>query len=374
MLGRSLDSFVSRLAHAWHLQNPSLLRRDRRTAPARLLLRRDVRDRVGHLYPFLSQGSRITPVVVRDTVYWAVHLYATSGWYPLSAPQHLGTEPVRYAAHAAVAIVNGHTGRVTTIAAPNAGPLAESWTARFPELFKDASTIDPGLLSRLPPPGDGALVVAHALALAGLRGEFETRAHLPTPASDSAYSPMDPAPWLNRVTGDVSRVIPLLDPTEDVRGLVIARGGGAFRLQWARGARPGPRWTRVDSELRGVADSAGTAARVTRPVSGAIRVMPTDGGIVAVQTSYVIRPDGAPQVLLATLRGADGVRSGRTLIDAAGLPDPVVTDVPLTPEAFRQRVNALYESMREAMRRGDWSGLGTAWEALGRLLRAARQP
>jgi len=42
----------------------------------------------------------------------------------------------------------------------------------------------------------------------------------------------------------------------------------------------------------------------------------------------------------------------------------------MTAEDFRRRVNALYESMRDAMRRGDWPGIGAAYEALGRLLRS----
>jgi hypothetical protein len=52
------------------------------------------------------------------------------------------------------------------------------------------------------------------------------------------------------------------------------------------------------------------------------------------------------------------------------LPEPVIADVPMTPDDFRRRVGALYESMREAMRRGDWAGIGAAYEALGRLLRS----
>jgi hypothetical protein len=75
-------------------------------------------------------------------------------------------------------------------------------------------------------------------------------------------------------------------------------------------------------------------------------------------------------VLLAAIARKEGTTTGKTLIDAAGLPNPVVSDVPMTPEDFRRRVSALYESMREAMRRGDWAGLGTAYEALGRLLRS----
>ena len=98
--------------------------------------------------------------------------------------------------------------------------------------------------------------------------------------------------------------------------------------------------------------------------------MPTSDGFVAIQTHYVVRPDGVPQVLVATLARKDSVRTGTTLMEAAGLPEPVIADVPMTPDDFRRRVGALYESMREAMRRGDWAGIGAAYEALGRLLRS----
>ena len=373
VVARSLDSFVARVAHAWHLQNPSLLSH-RRDSPSRLLLRRDVRERVRHLYPFFAQGKRVIPVVWRDSVFWALHLYATSNWYPLSGPLRVDAAEVRYFQHAGVAIVNGQTGRVTTITSPRAGPMAESWMLRFPELFSDPSTFDMSFLTRLPPAVDGAVVVARALALAGLRGEFDTRAHLPDRVVDSLYTASDPAPWYNRVTNSVSVVIPLLDPTEDVRGVLVAPGGADFRVRWIRGTSSGPRWTRIAPMMQAAADSFQAGEHATRPLAGAIRILPTAEGFVALQTQYVIRPDGIPQVLVATIWHRDGVRTGRTLMDAAGLPNPIVPDVPMTPDDFRRRVSALYESMREAMRRGDWAGVGAAYEALGRLLRSPPQP
>jgi hypothetical protein len=368
IVARSLDSFRARLAHAWHLQNPSLLRR--RESPARLLLRRDVRDRIGHLYPFLTPGHRVTPVVWRDSLFWTVHLYAASDWYPLSGPLQLNGAEVRYAHHAGVAIINGHTGRTTAITSLRAGPMAESWMVRFPELFSDPSAFDKTFTSQLPPDADGALLVAQALAQAGLRGEFEARAHLPASGGDSLYAPTDPAPWLNRATNSVSLSIPLLDPTEEVRGLLVAPGGSDFRLRWIRNPSGGMRWTRLTTDLQAASDSFQSGERATRPLAGPIRILPTADGLVAVQTQYVVRPDGVPQVLVATLARKDAISTGRTFMEATGLPDPVVTEVPLTPEDFRRRVNALYEQMREAMRRGDWAGLGAAYEALGRLLRS----
>ena len=373
IVARSLDSFASRLAHAWHLQNPSLLN-TRDAGVPRLLMRRDVRERVDHLYPFFSQGKRVIPIVWRDSVFWAVHLYATSNSYPLSGPQRFDGDEVRYVQQVGIAVVNGHTGRVTAITSPRAGPMGESWMVRFPELFSDPSTFDVSFLTRLPPAADGALVVAQALALAGLRGEFDTRAHLPPHASDSLYTPTDPAPWYNRLTNSVSVVIPLLDPTDDLRGVLLAPGGADFRLRWIRGTTSGARWSRLTTDLQAAADSFQGGERATRPLGGAIRILPTRDGFVAVQTQYVVRPDGLPQVLLASLSHNGVTRSGRTLIEAAGLPNPVVTDLPLTPDDFRRRVSTLYESMRDAMRRGDWTALGAAYEALGRLLRSPQQP
>ncbi|HEX6314609.1 MAG TPA: UPF0182 family protein [Gemmatimonadaceae bacterium] len=368
-LARPLNSFVARLAHAWHLQNPSLLS-GRRNVPAAVLLRRDVRERVRELYPFFAQGQDVTPVVWRDSVLWAVHVYSASDWYPLSTPQRWQGTDVRFVQMAGVAIVNGHTGSTTVLSSPHAGPMALSWMRRFPELFSDPSTLDMNLLVRLPPADDGAMLVSRVLAEVGLRGEFDARAHLPAAPGDSGYSPAEPAPWLNRTTGAVGVAIPLLDPTEDVRGVVVASGGGDFRFRWVRNPASALRWTRLVSALRSATDSLHAGEGATRPLSGPLRILPTAEGFVGVQTQYVVRPDGVPLVLVAGVARPNAVAIGQSLIDAAGLPHPVVAESPMTPEDFRRRVAALYESMREAMRRGDWAGIGAAYEALGRLLRS----
>jgi hypothetical protein len=83
VVGVPIDSRVARIAHAWSLQSPqfvagiwpSHVRRWSMCAtsasgspPARHSSGRDDR----------------TPMVVADTVYWAVDLYSASDWYPLS--------------------------------------------------------------------------------------------------------------------------------------------------------------------------------------------------------------------------------------------------------------------------------------------------
>jgi len=371
--GRQLLTLTDRIAHAWHLQNPSLLKRRPGEPPLRVVLRRDVRDRVGTLYPFFAQGTRIMPMVWRDSLFWAVHLYAASDWYPLSSPYQLGGAEVRYLHHAAVALVNARSGRTTALPSPRAGPMAASWISRFPELFADAAMLDPELLAAIPPPVDAAWIVAQALAQAGMRGEFDARGHLPAQPMDSLFSWLSTPPFVDRVSGTLAIAIPILEATEDVRGLVIATGGPNATVRWERSPTP-PRFSRLVAELHNASDSLRTALRGTRSLPGPVRMLPTEAGPIAIQSLYAVRPDASMQVLMTALWRGGRVAVGRTLIEAAGLPEPSVSDEPLTPEDFRRRVAQLYESMREAMRRGDWSGIGAAYEALGRLLRSPRQP
>jgi uncharacterized membrane protein (UPF0182 family) len=101
-----------------------------------------------------------------------------------------------------------------------------------------------------------------------------------------------------------------------------------------------------------------------------VRVVPLGTTRAYVQTAYAWRGDGAPSVRLVAVLVGDTVRTGATIASAAGLPAPAVPSVPLSPEEFRTRVTALYDEMREALARGDWVAFGTAYDALGRLLRA----
>jgi hypothetical protein len=99
-------------------------------------------------------------------------------------------------------------------------------------------------------------------AQSGLRGEFEAR----SPAGNwrLSYAPTDPAPWLNRVTNSVSLAIPLLEPTDELRGVLVAPGGSDFRLRWIRSPAKNVRWSRLAIELQAASDSFQAGERADR--------------------------------------------------------------------------------------------------------------
>ena len=89
------------------------------------------------------------------------------------------------------------------------------------------------------------------------------------------------------------------------------------------------------------------------------------------QASFRVRA-GASQTLgrVATVTG-DSARVGPTLAAALGLVLPTSATDPSTQIDLRTRAESLYRDMRDALRRGDWTTFGRAFESLGGALRIA---
>jgi uncharacterized membrane protein (UPF0182 family) len=65
----------------------------------------------------------------------------------------------------------------------------------------------------------------------------------------------------------------------------------------------------------------------------------------------------------------DSVRVGASLAQLAGaLPPPTAPTTAPAATDVRARAAALYSRMRDALRRGDWTAFGQAFDELGKLL------
>jgi uncharacterized protein len=368
----TLSGFGTRLAFAWDLQNPALLGDAGARRNVRIVRRRDLRDRLHTLYPYFTQGTTIHPIVDGGSLLWAVDLYTTSDWFPLSERVRHGDLEVRYLRHAAVALVDAHSGRVTTVPDESPDPLATAWIRRFPEQFVPSASVDPRVLRQVPPPIDLALTQSRMFALVGARGEFVPPSRLPrTTGGDTLFPLVGSAPLYDVTTGRLAVTVPILDPVDRLRGIIVAAAGPSPRIRWHVLPLAGPRWAGIVERLQRLPDSMSAAARDGRLVRGAVRSVPVGDGIAMLQTTYVWPVDAAPRVAQVVLLLGDSARAAPTLPAVVGLPSPPIPTAPLTPEEFRGRVSALYAEMRDALRRGDWMAFGSAYEALGRLLHLA---
>jgi hypothetical protein len=370
--GPSLDSRRGRLALAWSAQNYALLSQP---AGTRVLRERDPRELVRRMAPFFRQGSTLFPVVDRDTLYWVLELYATANRYPLSRHQHLGDELVRYAHHAATAIVNGATGGVQLVLTDDPEPLTRSWTRLAPGMFESWASVRSSLADALPPAIDAARMQAAALAAAGTRARPAPGGNLP-PQEGAATELLAGDPTLHGVLVEggaraaTGWTMPILDREQRVRGAVVAVGGRVHAARYLT-LESGERWPVIRESLRRALDTAMVAPRDARVVHGPVRAAALPDGIVLAQSAYLWRGDGPPSLLgVAVWTGGGPARAGTSTPAALGISfvPPVRDSGPLQGESLEARVRALHSAMEAALARGDLAAFGAAFDSLGRAL------
>ncbi len=372
----ALTTTMSRLAHAWSLQNFRLLVSAPARPTPRIIRRRGVRERVRALAPFFVQGRAVTPIAREGRLIWALDLYAASANYPVSQHITLGGEEFSYVRHAATALVDAYTGSVTLVADSALDPIGQSWVRRFPTLFSDWSGVPASIAAAIPPALDAAHVQAGILARHGRRGEIAPRGVLPAdegadsglvaPASASIVFPIsdESAAW----------TVPVLDDAGGLRGVVIATGGRTRGTYWLERTGQAIRWHDVVDRLRQTRDSLPGRPREPSLRAGRVRIVPLGDRLTFVQSAYAWPPEGPPALVRVGVLDQDSVFVGRTLADAFGVTaviDPNTAE-PISDESLRNRATRLYEAMRDALGRGDWTAFGEAYDALGALL--ARPP
>jgi len=132
------------------------------TDKSRMLLVRDVRDRVSKIAPFLQYDSDPYPVVVKGEVSWVVDAFTTSTRYPYAQSANIDqissgsglNRSFNYVRNSVKAVVNAYSGDVTFYIVDSVDPIAKAWQAAFPKLFRPISEVDPELSAHFRYPED----------------------------------------------------------------------------------------------------------------------------------------------------------------------------------------------------------------------------
>jgi uncharacterized membrane protein (UPF0182 family) len=112
------------------------------TAQSRLLMRRNVIERVNTLAPFLTFDHDPYIVVGDDgRLSWIIDAYTSSSTYPYSAAADLNGQSVNYIRNSVKAVVDTYDGTVTFYVFDASDPILAAWRGIYPGLFKDASTM-----------------------------------------------------------------------------------------------------------------------------------------------------------------------------------------------------------------------------------------
>src|SRR6202034_2172039 len=113
---------------------------------SRLLMRRNIRDRVAALAPFLTYDPDAY-IVLGDNgrLSWIIDAFTVSDSYPYSTHYRLGSDLINYMRNSVKVVIDAYDGTTTFYVFDSDDPIIAAYRRIFPDLFKDASTMPPGL-------------------------------------------------------------------------------------------------------------------------------------------------------------------------------------------------------------------------------------
>ncbi len=116
------------------------------TEQSRLLMRRNVRERVAALAPFLIYDSDPYIVIGDDgRLSWIIDGFTTSDSYPYSTHYTLRSTPINYMRNSVKVAIDAYDGTTSLYVFDPQDPMITAYRRIFPALFKDAASMPPAL-------------------------------------------------------------------------------------------------------------------------------------------------------------------------------------------------------------------------------------
>jgi uncharacterized protein len=139
--GIMIGGAFRRMLIAWALDDLSKLPfSDDVTSESRVLMRRNIGERVRALAPFLIYDDDPYIIVADDgRLYWMIDAFTESDSYPYSRHHQAGNESVNYIRNSVKVLVDAYNGTVNFYVFDAQDPLIGAYRATFPALFRDAS-------------------------------------------------------------------------------------------------------------------------------------------------------------------------------------------------------------------------------------------
>ena len=155
--GVQVSGFWRRLLFSFYYRDVNLLVTENIIPGSRILLRRNINDRIRYIAPFITQ-DRDPYIVLHDgQLNWIVDGYTFSDHYPYS---QINGDGINYIRNSVKVVLNAYTGRTTFYVADPDDPLIRTWERIYPSMFKPLSEMPPDLHAHIRYPEDFFLTQA----------------------------------------------------------------------------------------------------------------------------------------------------------------------------------------------------------------------
>jgi uncharacterized protein len=129
---------VNKLLFAINQGDMSFLLSGNITSQSKILINRNIKDRVQKIAPFLTYDKDPYIVLANGKIYWVIDAYTTSDRYPYSQPNSTG---INYIRNSIKVVVDASNGTTDFYIVDKSDPIAASYAKIFPKLFKEVEKV-----------------------------------------------------------------------------------------------------------------------------------------------------------------------------------------------------------------------------------------
>ena len=402
--GVPVSGFWRRLLFSFYYHDINLLVTENIVPGSRILLRRNINQRLATLAPFLNQDRDPYMVVHDGGLYWIVDCYTVSDHYPYS--QKNGDQ-INYIRNSVKAVVNAYTGETDFYVADPEDPVIRTWGLVYPGMFKPLSEMPRELHAHIRYPEDFFLIQADIYRTYHMTDPavFYNREDLwnfPRENYADETTQMQPYYVIMRLPGETNAEYILMLPMvpqgrDNMISWLAARCDGAdyghlFEFAFSKDRLfYGP--YQIQARINQNPDISRQLSlwnqMGSKVILGNLLVIPIEDSLLYVEPLYIRAQNGQlpelQRVLASygdrTVMGDDlestlaalftGGKSGPSVV-TKGAPQPAVevTAVPIgaapgnvTPDL--QDAAAHYNRALQALRQGDWAQFGAEMQKLG---------
>jgi len=399
--GLAVFGAARRTLFAWYFNDPNILLSQYITDESRILFRRNIRNRVLTIAPFLRLDKDPYMVISAGRLFWMQDAYTTSHWFPYAQPEGRTS----YIRNSVKVVIDAYNGTVDFYVVDPSDPVVATYQRIFPLLFKPFGAMSEDLRKHVRYPEDLFLIQAKVYRAYHMDSPevFYNREDLwEFPREPSSFDGTDGgemAPYyiIMRLPGETRAEFFLLLPMvpsqrQNMIAWLAARCdppdyGKLIAYQFPKDKLiygPSQIEARINQNTEISQQISLWNQMGSRVIRGNLHVIPIENSLLYVSPLYlrakiaqlpelkrVIAALGDRVVMEETLIGALAALFKDTLPSSPPLRGPS----PSGPLHDRAREALLrYNRAIERLRAGDWGGFGAELDALRPLLEELSQP
>ena len=394
--GIPAGGIARRTLFAWYFNDVNLLLSSYITAESRIMIRRDIQERVGTIAPFLRLDHDPYLVISDGRLFWIQDAYTTSDYFPNAQPAP-GLD-LNYIRNSVKVVVDAYNGTVDFYLMDSLDPIAATYQRIFPGLFKPFAAMPAGLQKHIRYPEDlfliqARLYQAYHMEVADVFYNREDLWQFPRQPGGSGTAMMAPYYIIMRLPGETQAEFFLMLP------MVPSRRDNMIAWLAARCDPPDygklivyefPKEKLVYGPFQIEAlinQNTYISQQISlwnqmgsRVIRGNLLVIPIENSLLYVSPLYLRAEQGQlPELKRVIAAYGDHVVMKETLVEAlSALFEPSAastapntsTGTPLEGPAADRAREALdhYNQAMERLKSGDWAGFGTELDAMRGLL------